>query len=90
MLSYVSMSEKLNQAAKDALDAASASLRELAEQAGVHKITLAKWSSGAANAGPRSALKLAEVLERRALRLLEASARLRAQAEHEQKGATDE
>jgi transcriptional regulator with XRE-family HTH domain len=84
------MSEKLNQAAKNALDAASASLRELAEEAGVHKITFAKWSSGAANAGPRSALKLAEVLERRALRLLEASARLRAQAEHEQKGATDE
>ena len=89
MLSYVSMSEKLNQAAKDALDAASASLRELAEEAGVHKVTLAKWSSGGANAGPRSALKLADVLERRALRLLGSAARLRAQAEQE-KGGKDE
>ncbi len=80
------MTEKLNQAAKDALDAATTSLRELAQEAGVHKVTIARWSNRTANAGPDSALKVAEVLEKRALKLMEAAARLRAQAEVEQKG----
>lgn len=84
------MSDKLNRLTKEALDAATASLRLLAEKAQLHKVTLAKWSSGTAGVGAPSALQLAEMLENRALRLLEAASRLKAQAELERKGDDDE
>ena len=83
------MSEKLNRTAKEALESATASLRVLAEEAGLHKVTLAKWRLGMLGVGPDSARKLAEALERRGLRLLELAGRLRARAELEQEGGDE-
>jgi len=84
------MSDELNELIKQALDAATASLRVLAEEAGLHRVTLAKWQSGAAGAGADSAVRLAGALRARALRLLEVATRLEAQAKVERKGGDDE
>ncbi len=83
------MTDKLNRTAQEALESATASLRVLAEEAGLHKVTLAKWRLGTLGVGSASALKLAEALQRRALRLLELSGRLRARAELEQEGGDE-
>ncbi len=66
---------------KEALDATTATLRALAEEAGLHHTTLLRWSNMSAGVGARSALKLADALERRGLRLLAIAARLRGHAE---------
>ncbi len=80
------MSNELNELIRKALRAATASLRVLAEEAELHQVTLAKWQSGAAGAGADSALQLAEALQARALRLLEAATRLEARAKIEKEG----
>jgi len=84
------MSDELNRLTKEALDAATASLRVLAEDAKLHRVTLAKWHSGSSGIGTESAVQLAESLRARALRLLEAATRLEAQAKVERKGDDDE
>ncbi len=86
LFSYI-MSERLNRMTKEALDATTATLRALAEEASLHHTTLLRWSNMSAGVGARSAVKLADALERRGLRLLRIAARLRGQAE---KGARDE
>ena len=86
----VAMSDELNKLTKEALEAATASLRVLAEDAKLHRVTLAKWHSGSAGVGADSAVQLAESLQARALRLLEAATRLEAQAKVERKGDDDE
>lgn len=82
LLLYI-MSERLNRMTKEALDTATATLRALAEEAGLHHTTLLRWSNMSAGVGARSALKLANALERRGLRLLRIAAWLRGQAEQE-------
>jgi hypothetical protein len=80
------VSDELNELIREALRTATASLRVLAEEAELHQVTLAKWQSGAAGAGTDSALQLAEALQARALRLLEAATRLEARAKIEKEG----
>ncbi len=80
------MSDELNELIREALRAATASLRVLAEEAELHQVTLAKWQSGVVGAGADSALQLAEALQARALRLLEAATRLEARAKIEKEG----
>ncbi len=80
------VSNELNELIRKALRTATASLRVLAEEAELHQVTLAKWQSGAAGAGADSALQLAEALQARALRLLEAATRLEARAKIEKGG----
>jgi len=65
------------------MDAALASMQKLADEAGLHQVTLARWSSGRANVGPDSARKLAAVLKARGLRITELAARLKALADLE-------
>ena len=84
------MTEQLNRITKEALTAATGSLRELAEAAGLHYVTLTRWRTLSANVSTDSALKLAEVLEKRAANLAGIAVRLRAQAELEQEGGDDE
>ena len=82
----VAMSDELNELTRDALVAATASLRVLAEDAGPHRVTLARWHSGSSGVGADSAIHLAESLRARALRLLEAATRLEVQAKIEKGG----
>ncbi len=82
----VAMSDELNELTREALGAATASLRVLAEDAGPHRVTLARWYSGASGVGANSAIQLAESLRARALRLLEAATRLEARAKIEKEG----
>jgi len=84
------MTEQLNRITKEALAAATGSLRELAEEAGLHYVTLTRWRTLSANVSTGSALKLAEVLEKRAATVAGIAVRLRAQAELEQEGGDDE
>jgi len=62
----------------------------LAEDAKLHRVTLAKWHAGSSGVGTGSAIQLAEALRARALLLLEAATRLEAQAKVERKGGDDE
>lgn len=80
---YSSMREKLNQATQEAIEAGLASMQKMADETGVHQVTVNRWHTGAANVGPESAAKLARVLKGRAVKLLEAAARLEALAETE-------
>ena len=77
------MGEKLNPTTIEAIDAALASMQNLADEAGLHQTTLARWRTGACGVGPGSALKLARTLQRRAARLMEVAHRLGALAEQE-------
>ena len=90
MLYGDNMSETLEGLAKDAIESALCSLRVLAEEAGLHQVTLARWRTRAAGVGPESARKLAAVIERRALEMLRLASQLRAQADLEHKGGSDE
>ncbi len=80
------VSDELNELIREALEAATASLRVLAEEAGLHRVTLAKWQSGVAGAGADSAVQLAEALQKRAARLLTVATRLEARAKIEKEG----
>ncbi len=82
------MGKRLNRVAKQAVEAATPSTRELAEQAGLHSVTVHRWRTGAVGVGPSSAVKLARVIKRRALKLLELASKLEAVAEQE--GGDDE
>jgi len=84
------MSDELNRLTREALEAATASLRVLAEDAKLHRVTLAKWHGESSGVRADSAIQLAESLRMRALRLLEAATRLEAQAKVERKGDDDE
>lgn len=79
--------ERLNRAVKEAIDFATASTRILADEAGLHISTLARWASGHRGASPAGALQLAGALKRRGLRLLELATDLEALARAE--GGTD-
>ncbi len=81
---FVTVSQRLDRLAIDVLEASTASQRTLAEQAGLHYTTLTRWRSGEMHVGPESALRVAEVVRRRALRALELAARLEAAAESEE------
>ena len=82
-----SMSEKLNRAAREAIEAALATLGDLADEAGLHQTTVARWRVSMSGTSPESAKKLADAIRRRALRVLDAAARLDAAAdEAQQKG----
>lgn len=63
------MGEKVNRIMRKALKAVTASLREIAEEAGVHPVTLARHASRAMGVSPEIALKVARVLRRRGKRL---------------------
>lgn len=89
-LLYVdSMSEKLNRAARDSIEAALATLGDLADEAGVHQTTVARWRVAMSGTSPASARKLADALRRRALRVLDAAARLDAAADEAQEKGGD-
>ena len=75
------MNEKLSRAVDEALEAALASMQKLADEAKLHQTTLARWRMGTVAPTPDSALRLAKVLNGRAVRLMEAAARLEALAE---------
>ncbi len=81
---YITVSKRLDRLAIDVLEAATASQRTLAEEAGLHYTTLTRWRSGEMHVGPESALRVAEVVRRRALSALELAARLEAEAESEE------
>ncbi len=80
---FITMGKRLNRVARQAVEAATPSTRVLAEQAGLHSVTVHRWRTGAVGVGPGSALKLARVIKRRALKLLELASRLEAVAEQE-------
>ena len=63
------MGERLNKAMNKALDRASMSLTTLAEEAGLHHITLRRWRMGSRSVSPDAALKVASVLKRRSKEL---------------------
>ena len=89
-LLYVdSMSEKLNRAAREAIEAALATLGNLADGAGLHQTTVARWRVAMSGTSPESARKLAHALRRRALRVLDAAARLDAAADEAQEKGGD-
>ncbi len=83
MLYITSMDERLSRAVEEALEATLASMQTVADEAGLHQTTLARWRMGTVAPSPESALKLASVLKARAVRLLEAAAHLEAQAQAE-------
>ena len=89
-LLYVdSMGEKLNQAAREAIETALATLGDLADEAGLHQTTVARWRVAITGSSPESAKKLADALRRRALRVLDAAARLDAAADEAQEKGGD-
>lgn len=59
----------MNQAMRLALEALTASIREIAEEAGVSRITLARHASGSMGVSPEVAHRVAAVLRRRGKRL---------------------
>ena len=59
------MSEQLNRAVRRALEAVTASVREIAEEAGVSRITLARHAAGTMGVSPDVARRVARVLRRR-------------------------
>ena len=90
LLLYVdSMSEKLNRAAREAIEAALATLGDLADEAGLHQTTVARWRVAITGSSPESARKLAHALRRRALRVLDAAARLEAASDEAQEKGGD-
>ncbi len=84
-----SINEKLNQAAREAIEAALATLGDLADEAGLHQTTVARWRVAITGSSPESAKKLAHALRRRALRVLDAAARLDAAADEAQEKGGD-
>ncbi len=89
-LLYVdSMNEKLNRAAREAIEAALATLGDLADEAGLHQTTVARWRVAMSGTSPESARKLADALRHRALRVLDVAARLEALADEAQEKAGD-
>ena len=76
-----SMGKELRQIARDAIDAAACTVTQLGEESGIHHVTLRRWRAMLLDVRPENARKLADALERRALRLLGLSARLRARAD---------
>ncbi|MDP2578210.1 MAG: helix-turn-helix domain-containing protein [Candidatus Palauibacterales bacterium] len=79
------MGERLNKAMNRALDRASMSLTTLAEEAGLHHITLRRWRMGTRNVGPDAALKVAKVLKRRSKELAKLAQKLEDIAREEAK-----
>lgn len=63
------MGEQTNRAMRQALAAVTASIREVAEEAGVSRITLARHASGSMGVSPAVARRVAAVLRRRGKRL---------------------
>jgi DNA-binding LacI/PurR family transcriptional regulator len=63
------MGELVNQAMRQALAAVTASIREIAEEAGVSRITLARHATGSMGVSPEVAHRVAAALRRRGKRL---------------------
>ena len=70
------MGERLNALMRQAIRALTASVREIAEEARVSRITLARHVIGAMGVSPEIARKVVGVLRRRGRRLLDLAARL--------------
>lgn len=70
------MGERVNRIIRQALRAATASVREIAVEARVGRITLARHVTGAMGVSPEIARKVARVLRRRGRRLLALAERL--------------
>ena len=73
----------------EAIEAALATLGDLADEAGLHQTTVARWRVSMSGTSPESARKLADALRRRALRVLDAAARLDAAADEAQEKGGD-
>ncbi len=78
------MGEQLNRIMRDALKAVTASVREIAKEARVSRITLARHASKAMGVSPDVARKVAGVLRRRGERLLALAKRLKRAALEEE------
>lgn len=63
------MGEQINLAMRQALAAVTASIREIAEEAGVSRITLARHATGSMGVSPEVARRVAAALRRRGKRL---------------------
>ena len=90
MLSWDNMSERLEQAAQEALRAAMVRLQDLAKEARLHQVTLSRWHTGATGISPERALRMATTLKARALRLLDLATELEVVARTEMKGGSDD
>lgn len=71
------MGERLNRIMREALGAVTASVREIADEARVSRITLARHAAGAMGVSPDVARKVARALRRRGRRLLALAERLK-------------
>ena len=85
VLYFDSMGTQLTETLQEALSLATASLRVLADESGLHQTTLSRWRTGDISGKPESAVKLARVLHDRALRLLNLASRIEAMAETERR-----
>lgn len=70
------MSKRLNELMHRALDEAAVSIRELAEEAGYHWTTFAKYREGTRDPTPDAAIALAQVLRKRGRKYLDLADRL--------------
>ena len=70
------MTKRLNQLMHRATEGAAVSIRKLAEEAGYHWTTFAKYREGTREVTPEAALALAKVLRRRGRKYLELADRL--------------
>ena len=75
------MGKQLTETLGEALSLATASLRVLAAESGLHQTTLSRWRTGEIEATPESALRLAGALRERALRLLDLASKIEALGE---------
>ena len=83
----VAMRKRLDRLTDRALDAATCSLRTLADETGLHYVTLSRWRAGTRGVGADSALVLATVIRERAERMRRVAGQLEAAARSKQKGA---
>lgn len=75
------MTERVRRMIEKVLERATASLEEIAEEAGVTYNTLYGWKAGRRNPTPENLAKLADALERRSTELAELAEKLRQEAE---------
>ena len=80
------MGERLNKAMNRVLDLAPMSITKLAEEAGLHHITLRRWRMGSRSVSPDAALKVAKVLKRRSKELDKLARQLERLAREEAEG----
>lgn len=78
------MGERTNHTMRQALAAGTASIREIAEEAGVSRITLARHATGRMGVSPEVARRVAAVLRRRGKSLMMLADRLERALEKEE------